>query len=571
MLVLARCRLIAKVVLVATLLAAPLHAANPRDELLRFVPDDVGFCVVVQNLRETGKALASSPFVEQFQKSAFGKKLAEAKEVGTLLGVEAELKKHLGVGLNELRDDILGDAVVFAYRPGKAGEDQALMLIRARDAKPLADLISRFNAAQKEAGDLKELKELKYKGNVYYARVEKRETSYYHLRGPVLVFSAQEEMLQRALDVDVAAPIDTEPSLVTWLRQLGADKALFAVYINPRAFDGDLAAKVAKSDETGAAFLKTFLVYWKALDGIALSLTLDRDATLAVGVRGRSDALPSAARRLFAELAKPSDLWRTCPDDALFAFGARIDFAALAETLSDFLTGENQKSLHKDLNRLFVNAMGGKDVVKDVFPSIGPDIGLWLTAPTDAKHLFPEGVFALRVRAGDKSAPIDRALLGQLNFFAQLAVFGHGQRFPDMPLTLKTAMFGKQEVSHLESQALPPGVRPAFALKDGFLLLAGTPEAIGRFSAPPAAVPEGDTPLLRISFKTCRTFIQARRAELTKAMADKDQIPLAEAAGRMDGILAALEFVDRLEIRHRVGKGHAVVSVVIAPVRGFKK
>ena len=84
-----------------------------------------------------------------------------------------------------------------------------------------------------------------------------------------------------------------------------------------------------------------------------------------------------------------------------------------------------------------------------------------------------------------------------------------------MPLTLKTTMSGKQEVSHLESQALPPGVRPAFALKDGFLLLAGTPEAIGRFfgsARRPRRFRKVTPPLLRVSFKAWRGFIQARRA-----------------------------------------------------------
>ena len=98
-----------------------------------------------------------------------------------------------------------------------------------------------------------------------------------------------------------------EPALTTWLRQLGADRALVAVYLNPRAFDADLTVK---AEEAGSAVLKTFLVYWKALDGAVLSLTLDRAATLALGVGGRSEELPAAAQRLFAALAKPSDLWR---------------------------------------------------------------------------------------------------------------------------------------------------------------------------------------------------------------------------------------------------------------------
>ena len=189
MLAFARPRLTCGTLLLAALLIAPVHAATPRDELLRFVPPDVGFCVVIQNLRDNGKALASSPFADQFRKSVFGRKLEEAKEVQQLLGAEKELKKILGIGWDELRDDILGDAVVFAYRPGKKGAEQDLMLIRARNAKTLADLVERFNKAQLEAGDLKELKEFKHKNFIYFGRVEKKATTYYHLRGPVLVFS----------------------------------------------------------------------------------------------------------------------------------------------------------------------------------------------------------------------------------------------------------------------------------------------------------------------------------------------------------------------------------------------
>ena len=550
--------------LFAALLSAPLRAAPPRDELLRFVPADVGFCVVVQNLRDTGAALAASPFAEQFRDSPVGKKLRNSVEVQTLLNVEGKLKDQFGIGWDELRTEILGDAVVFAYRPGKSGEEQGLMLIRARSEKALGDLVERFNKLQLASGELKELKKLEHRGVVYFCRIEKRETSYYHLRGPILVFSAQEEMLKRAIDLDLATPGKAEPSLTTWLRQLGAERALFAVFINPRAFDADLSAKLATTDTAGAAFLKTFLVYWKALDGVVLSLTLDRDATLSVGVRGRSEALPASTRKLFDELARPSDLWRQCPDDALLAIGGRLDFAALMDMLGDFLTPENRQKLNKDLNRFFVTGLGPKDVL----PAVGPDWGLWLTAPSDPKQLFPEGLFALRVSAGEQKAPVAKAIVDQLDFFARLAVLGHGQRFPDKPLLLKT---DGQGVKYLESESLPPGIRPAFALKDGFLVLAGAPELIGRFTAPDASTTSGPAPLLRISFKSWRGYIQARRSALAQAIVEKDKITPDEARERLDGILTVLAFVDRLEIRHQAGKGYAIVSIVVQTAQPLRK
>src|SRR6202042_646360 len=64
----------------ALALAAPLQAASPRDELLRFVPDDVGFCFVMQDLRVHATELADSPFVEQLRLSPVGAALRAANE-----------------------------------------------------------------------------------------------------------------------------------------------------------------------------------------------------------------------------------------------------------------------------------------------------------------------------------------------------------------------------------------------------------------------------------------------------------------------------------------------------------
>src|SRR5690242_14919897 len=137
---LARFRLTSLSLALLAVLAAPLHARPPRDELLRFVPDNVGFCVVLQNLREHGAALWNSPFADQVRRSPLGVALGAAQELQQLTNVEKELQKHLGIGWAELRDDILGEAIVFAYRPGPPGkpeQDRAMLLVRARNAKTL--------------------------------------------------------------------------------------------------------------------------------------------------------------------------------------------------------------------------------------------------------------------------------------------------------------------------------------------------------------------------------------------------------------------------------------------------
>src|SRR5437016_1830154 len=131
-----------------------VRAESPRDELLRHVPDDVGFCLIVTDVRATSAALADSPFAEQFRASPAGQALANSQELKDLAKVDATFRTLLGVGWDGLRDDILGDAFVFAYRPGPPGKEQELLLIRARDGQKLADLVDRLNTFQMGSGEL---------------------------------------------------------------------------------------------------------------------------------------------------------------------------------------------------------------------------------------------------------------------------------------------------------------------------------------------------------------------------------------------------------------------------------
>src|SRR5207302_9740502 len=122
--------------------------------------------------------------------------LPEAQQLG---GLEELLKQHLGIDWPTLRDDIFGDAVVVAYRPaapGRPDQEQGMIALRAAQPKRLADLVDRFNALQKQTGELKELETLKHQGATYHRRVHAKNTHYYHLRGPLLVVAGSEGMLR---------------------------------------------------------------------------------------------------------------------------------------------------------------------------------------------------------------------------------------------------------------------------------------------------------------------------------------------------------------------------------------
>src|SRR5262249_3202141 len=98
-------------------LAAPRRAA-PRDELLRLVPEVVGFCLLMQDLRGHVAAVQQSPFMQRLRATPYGEALRNQPAFGKLKEIDAALKQHLGLDAARVRDELLGDAVVFAYRPG---------------------------------------------------------------------------------------------------------------------------------------------------------------------------------------------------------------------------------------------------------------------------------------------------------------------------------------------------------------------------------------------------------------------------------------------------------------------
>jgi hypothetical protein len=549
-------------------------AATPRDELLRLVPEDVGLCLVVQDLRGHARALSESPFARTLGESPLGAALKKADEFKKLSGVDALLRQHIGLDLAGVRDQLLGDAVVLAYRPnppGKTDQDQGLLLLRARDAAVLAEFVERLNRAQKESGDLKGLEERRHQGAPYYRRLERKGENFYYVNGPVLAFTSREPFLRQVIERDRQAGAE-EPPVGRALRALGADRALASLWVNPRAFDAEMAANAGRAEGAEAAVQRAFLRYWKALDGVALSLALQDDLRLTLALRARTDELPAAARRFFAEAARPSALWDRFPDDALVAAAGRLDAAALLGVLGDFLSREPREALHDALERN-LGAPSGKSFLKDVLPALGPDWGLYLAAPAAEKGWFPHGVFALRVRPGPPGAAADEAVLSAVHFFAQLAVIAHNRTHKEA-ISLQTARLDKGEVKFLAGEgAFPPGLQPAFALRDGYLVLGSSPDAVRRFTAGrPAGSPrpEGEVPLLRISVRELRRFLKERQAPLTEVVAEKNGLSKEDAGRRLDGLLAALDLIDRVELTQRAEGGRVAFSLGVRTVQPLK-
>jgi hypothetical protein len=556
-------------------LTPPLLAASPRDELLRLVPGDVGVCVLVQDLRTYAAALAESPFLAKFKTSVVGKMLRTSPEMRKLGEAENVLKLQLDTDWAQLRDDILGDAVVMTYRPGPAGQseqDQTLLLVRARNPALLAKLIDRLNEGQKRSGDLKELEERSHNDVKYYRRVEKKDVPYFYwVQGPVLAVSSHEELIRRVIDSDrQAASADVAvPILSQRLKELSPEKALLAVWFNPRIFEADLEKKAAEAQGAGAAFLKQFLTYWKAVDGLAFFVAPQQSLDVGMGIKARTEDLPKAARQYLATAAAPSELWNAFPEDALLAMAGRVDFAALVEMLADFLPPEGRKSLRDALER---GAWPGVvPVGKDILPHLGPELGFCIAAPSaQEKSWLPTAIWALRVQPGPGQIPVGRLLLDGVNVLANLAVFDHNKKHKDQ-LSLKLTAQDKVEVRYFVSEKLPD-VQPAYALKSGYLLFGSSPAVIERFKLAPGKVRDSDDiPLVRVSLAAAQEYLKQRRQPIVEWFVAKNDLSKAEVERRLDGVLTGLQFFQSVELSQRVGAGQAVFTLRVRTAQPLRK
>jgi hypothetical protein len=562
----------------ALLLSSPSPAATPRDELLRLVPEGVGFCLVVQDLRGHLERLQASSFMDSFRRSPLGKGLQTAEETRKLLSLAEALQKKLDLDFDRLRNEVFGDAVVLADHPGtadKPADRYDLLLLRARDPQVLADLIDKLNRYQEKQGELKKLEEREYRGQKYWRREEAHHDVYYLLKGPILVVASQEAGLQRAVDRDLQTSAEEETPVVRQLRLHGADKALLALWINPRAYDADLQKRTGQAGEAEATVLKTFAGYWQALDSLVVTAGWRKEFEATLSVRADVKRLPEAARRYLAEACRPSDVSGRFPDDALLTATGRVDLGALVEVIGGFLSPDEREALGKNLQRT-LGASLGKDLTGEVLPALGPDWGLCVTAPPRGdKRWFPHVILAVRAGPGPKKdAPVDEALLLALHSYAMLAVVGHNSQHKDPreQMSLESVWQDKVKVHYLACNSFPAGLQPAFALSNGYLVLASSPEAVRRFGAASRSVPAAEEfSILRLSLGELREYLKEHRAELAKAVAEKNQLTQEEAERRLDGLLAGLQWVDRLEVTLRPGAGQVTWTMRVRLAQPLEK
>ena len=183
----------------------------------------------------------------------------------------------MGLTPEQFRDDLLGDALVFAYRkgpPGQESREDGLILLHARDDKLLRRVVGRVIELQTKSGEIRAVETVGEGDAQYFRRlktVESEPTDFYAIHGRRLAFSGNESLLKGILP-RLAADSPDEPTIARRMKQLGVSDAPVSVLINARSFDARRGRKRQVWEGVGTGIPRGVRAYWKAVDGLAVSL-----------------------------------------------------------------------------------------------------------------------------------------------------------------------------------------------------------------------------------------------------------------------------------------------------------
>ena len=557
------------------LVAVSPAQASPRDEALRVAPPDAALVLVVQDARAHIRDLAESPFAAWFPTSALGKQLFATADLKQFQDFAAPVFAELGVTPDDILNDILGDAIVFAFTPAPADkpkDERAVLLIRPRKPETLTKLLDRLNAMQKKSGEVKDIVRREHNGQTYYERQKPGDGSeFYCFRGGVFAYSTTEPDIKAVLDRDrTAAPLaEKAPELTAKLTKLGVADALAVVLVNPRPLDAEVKAKAAAAKPDDRAFLQRFGEVWAALETAAVYLLVDKGLEVGVSLRFRPDALPAGTQTWLTGSRTPTAIWAAIPPDALFAVAGRFRAADLIEAVGSLVPDKGKNPLKAVLEQ-FVGPVVGKDKLPVVLNALGPDWAIWAAAPAGGAGPLPVVVAAVQVSGENPEAA--RVLIDAVDYGFRTARVAYNAGHTDQ-IELRETKAGDVVIRSLvNDKAFPPGFRPSFAMKGGYLLLASSPDAIAAFQPPTGkSEPGAEVPLARFSASVTRVYLQAHRIQVAKLLADAGQADEKDLLKQLDQIIAVLEPLDRVEVVTRGDADGMRLAVRVQFVKPLKK
>ena len=391
--------------LVMATLAHGSEPARPADSLLRLVPSDAGLVLTVEGLRDWWRAVGDSTLVDGLGKVPAVRSWLESGPIRDLKRSAFEIESALGVKTAEIRDDLIGDAVVLALRlpPDRStdpAEARGLLLLRARDPGLLDRLIHAVNDAQRQNGGLARVEEREWYGQRYHVRIfpegsGRPEEWYVRFTDGTFAFSNSREMIEEVMDRRPADPeshrgerparsvsLGDSPRLLAVRRRL-PDRPLACLYIDPRTVErllGLVSSPAKPSEARLQAMLRRHL---SAVEYAGASLVWRTD-TIAFDAVETLDAprVEGWLRNWARDGRSIRPLIRRVPRSAVAMASIHVNFASMREAIEAIVADADHPRL-RNLEIVLTGLFLGNEAV-EVVRALGPGVVAFIDAPRES-------------------------------------------------------------------------------------------------------------------------------------------------------------------------------------------
>ncbi len=382
--------------------AIAFEPARAADELLRLVPADATVVVTLEGLRDQYRSLSVSRLVADLHRLPSVRAWLESEKYRHLERSCADIEAFLGVKLSDLRDELIGDAVVLVLRldpdaPPDPSQARGLFLLRARDRGLLERLIAKINSSQQTSGELERVEDRSFAGTTYHVRTfpagaGRPPESYISYPDGTFAFSNSATLIQGVIERKGPSAADgaarSKPGLgdlpkFQAVRRRLPDRALARLFVDPRAIERLLAAAPRPSDSADVRIVALLERYLAAVDYTGAALSWGMDTIVVHTVETFDPARLDPWLRRWAGDSRASDpVLRRVPSTALALASAHVNPPALWEVGYQLVPKKDQDRL-QNLEAVATGLLLGQDLRTRVLPGLGPGAIAYLDAPLE--------------------------------------------------------------------------------------------------------------------------------------------------------------------------------------------
>jgi hypothetical protein len=394
----------------ATALCAGLPTPQPTDALLRLVPPDVAVVVTIDNLRDQTNTFLKSRLADNLRRLPAVKAWLASEKYQHFERSRAQIETMLGTNLTDVRDELVGDAVVLALRlppdaPADASQAKGILLVQARDPALLGRLIRVVNTIQQESGELAGVAQRQRNGTTYHVRefpaaANRPPEWYVAYSDGTFAFSNSEALIQSVIDRKARGQDDkdgakagpkVDPGLggLTRLKAVQSklpERALARLFIDPRQFERLLAGAPRPSKPSEARITATLERYLAAVDYAGAALTWNDESIVIHSVETLNPSLLDPWLRHWAgDTRRVDPTLARVPPSALAVASGHVDALAFFDAIAQIVPLEDQPKL-TNIETMVTGLMLGHDLRSKVLPGVGPGAIAYLDAPSDMEE-----------------------------------------------------------------------------------------------------------------------------------------------------------------------------------------